>query len=72
MVKSYTAEKREEIVFAKGAHRLFLNNVAKAMTGVSATTAGSTVIVGIIGVLMVWLGGRSILAGEMTLGELIW
>jgi ABC-type multidrug transport system fused ATPase/permease subunit len=71
VVKSYTAEKREEIVFAKGAHRLF-RNVAKAMTGVSATTAGSTVIVGIIGVLMVWLGGRSILAGEMTLGELIW
>jgi subfamily B ATP-binding cassette protein MsbA len=71
VVKSYTAEKREEIVFAKGAHKLF-RNVAKAMTGVSATTAGSTVIVGIIGVLMVWLGGRSILAGEMTLGELIW
>ena len=41
------------------------------MTGVSATTAGSTVIVGIIGVLMIWLGGRSILAGEMTLGDLI-
>jgi subfamily B ATP-binding cassette protein MsbA len=38
---------------------------------VSATTAGSTVIVGIIGVLMIWLGGRSILAGEMTLGDLI-
>ena len=70
IVKSYTAEKREEIVFAKGAHRLF-RNIAKSMTGVSATTAGSTVIVGIIGVLMVWLGGRAILAGEMTLGELI-
>src|SRR5688500_5637989 len=71
IVKSYTAEKREEIVFAKGAHRLF-RNIAKSMTGVSATTAGSTVVVGIIGVLMVWLGGRAILAGEMTLGELIW
>jgi subfamily B ATP-binding cassette protein MsbA len=70
VVKSYTAEKREEIVFTKGAHRLF-RNVAKAMTGVSATTAGSTVIVGIIGVLMIWLGGRAILAGEMTLGDLI-
>jgi subfamily B ATP-binding cassette protein MsbA len=70
VVKSYTAEKREEIVFTKGAHRLF-RNVAKSMTGVSATTAGSTVIVGIVGVLMIWLGGRSILAGEMTLGDLI-
>jgi len=70
VVKSYTAEHREAIVFAKGAHRL-LRNVAKSMTGVSATTAGSTVVVGIIGVLMIWLGGRAIIAGEMTLGDLI-
>lgn len=70
VVKSYTAEKREEIVFTHGAHRLF-RNVAKSMTGVSASTAGSTVIVGIIGVLMIWLGGRDILAGRMTLGDLV-
>ena len=70
VVKSYTAEKREEIVFTQGAHRLF-RNVAKSMTGVSASTAGSTVIVGIIGVLMIWLGGRDILAGRMTLGDLV-
>ena len=65
IVKSYTAEKREEIVFTKGAHRLF-RNIAKSMTGVSASTAGSTVIVGIIGVLMIWLGGRAIVSNEMT------
>ena len=70
VVKSYTAEKREEIVFTEGAHRLF-RNVAKSMTGVSATTAGSTVIVGIVGVLMIGLGGRAILAGTMTLGDLV-
>jgi len=70
VVKSYTAEKREEIVFTKGAHRLF-RNVAQSMTGVSATTAGSTVIVGIIGILMIWLGGRAIIAGQMTLGDLM-
>ncbi|HXG90133.1 MAG TPA: ABC transporter ATP-binding protein [Vicinamibacterales bacterium] len=70
VVKSYTAEKREEIVFAQGAHRLF-RNVAKSMTGVSATTSGSTVIIGIVGVLMIWLGGRDILAGKMTLGDFI-
>jgi subfamily B ATP-binding cassette protein MsbA len=70
VVKSYTAEKREEIVFTKGAHRLF-RNVARSMTGVSATTAGSTVIVGIVGVLMIWLGGGAILSDEMTLGDLV-
>jgi subfamily B ATP-binding cassette protein MsbA len=70
IVKSYTAEKREEIVFTKGAHRLF-RNIAKSMTGVSATTAGSTFIVGIIAVLMIWLGGRDVIAGKMTLGQLV-
>ena len=70
VVKSYTAEKREEIVFTQGAHRLF-RNIAKSMTGVSATTAGSTVIIGVIGVLMIWLGGQAIIAGRMTLGDLI-
>ena len=70
IVKSYTAEHREAIVFARGAHRLY-RNVAKSMTGVSATTAGSTVIIGIIGVLMIWLGGRAIIAGDMTLGDLM-
>src|SRR5947209_19730998 len=38
IVKAYTAEKREEITFARGAHKLF-RNVAKSMTGVSATNA---------------------------------
>ena len=70
VVKSYTAEKREEIVFTKGAHRLF-RNIAQSMTGVSATTAGSTVIIGVVGVLMVWLGGNDILAGRMTLGDFV-
>jgi ABC-type multidrug transport system fused ATPase/permease subunit len=70
IVKSYTAEKREEIVFTKGAHRLF-RNIAQSMTGVSATTSGSTVIIGIIGVVMIWLGGNDIVAGKMTLGDFI-
>ena len=70
VVKSYTAEKREEIVFARGAHKLF-RNIAQSMTGVSATTAGSTLVVGIVGVLMIGFGGRAILAGQMTLGDLV-
>jgi ABC-type multidrug transport system fused ATPase/permease subunit len=70
IVKSYIAEKREEIVFTRGAHRLF-RNVAQSITGVSAITAFSTVIVGAIGVLMIVMGGRSILSGAMTLGDFI-
>jgi subfamily B ATP-binding cassette protein MsbA len=70
IVKSYTAEKREEITFTRGAHRLF-RNVAQSITGVSAITAFSTVIIGAIGILMIVIGGRAILAGTMTLGGFV-
>ncbi|NOT35143.1 MAG: ABC transporter ATP-binding protein [Candidatus Eisenbacteria bacterium] len=68
IVKAYTAEKRERLVFARGAHRL-LRNVAGSMTGVSGITAFSIIIVGSIGVLMTLIGGRAIIDGRMTLGE---
>jgi len=68
IVKAYAAEKREEIVFARGAHRLF-RNVKRSMTGVSAVTSFSTLIVGLVGVILTLVGGRDILAGTMTLGD---
>ena len=70
IVKSYTAEKREELVFAKGAHRLF-RNVAKSLTGVSATTAFSSLVIGATGIAMMLVGGASIRSGEMTIGDLV-
>jgi subfamily B ATP-binding cassette protein MsbA len=70
IVKTYTAEKREELVFTKGVHRLF-RNIAKSITGVSAITAFSTVVVGVIGVIMIVIGGRAILSGHMTLGDFV-
>lgn len=69
IIKAYAAEKREALVFARGAHDL-LRNIARTMTGVSAITAFSTVIVGSIGVIMILVGGRSVLNGSMTLGDL--
>jgi len=68
IVKAFTAEKHEELVFAKGAHRLF-RNVAKTMTGVSGVSALSSVVIGAIGVTMTLVGGHAILAGTMTLGD---
>jgi subfamily B ATP-binding cassette protein MsbA len=69
VVKTYTAERREDLVFTKGAHRMF-RNVAKSMTGVSGTTAFSSVVIGAIGIVMIVVGGRAIEAGTMTLGDL--
>ena len=70
IVKSYTAEKREELIFAKGAHRLF-RNVAKSLTGVSAVTAFSSLVVGSIVIGMILIGGSSIRANRMTIGDLV-
>ncbi len=70
VVKVYTAEKREEIVFTRGVHRLF-RNVASTITGTSAIAAVSTVIIGAVGVLILTVGGRAVARGEMTLGDLI-
>ena len=67
VVKAYTAERREQLVFARGAHRL-LRNVARTLTGVSAIGAGTGVIAGGIGILLIVVGGPAILSGRMTLG----
>ena len=70
IVKAYGVEKREQLVFAKGAHRLF-RNVAKAVTGVSAVTSVASLVMGVISALMIVLGGRALMDGTWTTGELI-
>ena len=70
IVKSYVAEKREELVFAKGAHRLF-RNVAQSLTGVSGITAFSSLVIGSTGIAMMLIGGNSIRNGAMTIGDLV-
>ncbi len=70
VVKAYTAEPRERQVFGRGVHAL-LRNVAATMTGVSATAAISTLVIGAVGVLVILMGGHDILAGRMTIGELV-
>ena len=70
LVKVYTAEEREKAVFGEGVQRLFAN-IARTITGTSATGALGTAVVGIIGTLMIFLGGRDVMAGRMTVGELI-
>ena len=70
IVKAYTSERKEDLVFARGAHRLF-RNVARSVLGVSAVTSFSSVIVGSISVVMILIGGRAILGGDMTLGDFV-
>jgi len=68
VVKAYRAERREQLVFAQGAHRLF-RNVAQTITGVSAISAFGTLVLGAIGTVLILVGGRAILAGNMKVGD---
>ena len=70
VVKAYRAERREAIVFSKGVHRLF-RNVAQTMTGFSAVSAFSTLLFGLVGVVIMWVGATDMLAGRMTLGAFV-
>jgi ABC-type multidrug transport system fused ATPase/permease subunit len=70
LVKTYTAERREELVFARGVHRLF-RNIARSITSVNAVSSFTTVLIGLVGVLLILIGGRSIISGEMTLGDFV-
>jgi len=69
IVKAYTAERREALTFARGAHKLF-RNIAKSMTGVSATTAFSSLVIGAVGVVIILVGGHSVVTRQMTVGDL--
>ena len=69
IVKAYHAERSERLVFTRGANTLF-RNIAATMTGISSLGSFATIIVGAIGILMILEGGRSVLAGAMTLGDL--
>ena len=70
IVKAYHSERSERLVFARGAHKLF-RNIATTMTGVSGVGAFATLVIGAIGILMILVGGRAILAGTMTLGDFV-
>ena len=70
IIKAYSVEKREQLVFAKGVHRM-LRNVAKTVTGVSATTSAASLVIGGIGALMIVMGGRAIIAGQWGVGDLV-
>ena len=69
IVKAYRSERGEKLVFARGAHKLF-RNVATTMTGVSGVGAFAQLVVGAISVIMILVGGRAVLTGAMTLGQL--
>ncbi|HTS02460.1 MAG TPA: ABC transporter ATP-binding protein [Thermoanaerobaculia bacterium] len=67
VVKGYHAEEREERTFSAGVQRL-LDNILKTLTSTSVMSLSSTVLLGIVGAVVMFVGARQILAGTLTLG----
>jgi ABC-type multidrug transport system fused ATPase/permease subunit len=70
IVKAYRAERHEARVFASGVHSV-LRNVLGTMRVVSSVGAMSTLLVGFVGMTVLFVGGQEVLAHRMTVGDLI-
>lgn len=68
VIKGYHAEEREAGVFAIGVQRL-LDNVIKSLTAMSLMGLSATVLMGIVGAIVMFVGAREIAAGQMKLGD---
>jgi len=68
VVKGYHAEESEARVFAGGVTRL-LNNVISSLTAQSLMTLSSTVILGIVGTAVMYLGAHLNAIGKLSSGS---
>ncbi len=67
VVKGYHAEAREESVFSRGVTRL-LENVMRTLTATSVMGLSASVLLGVVGAVIMFVGARQILAGSLTIG----
>jgi subfamily B ATP-binding cassette protein MsbA len=70
VIKAYIAERREDLVFARGIHTM-LRLVVKTLRGWATVAALTTISVAGIGATLILIGGRAVLNGSMTLGDLV-
>src|SRR5262249_34330001 len=67
VVKGYHAEEREEKVFSGGVTRL-LDNVMRTLTATSVMSLSASVLLGVVGTVIMYVGARQIVAGTLTIG----
>src|SRR4029077_18145602 len=68
VIKGYPAHEREEHVFAAGVHRL-LDNVMRTLTATSLMSLSASVLMGVVGAIIMYIGAHQILAGTLTVGS---
>jgi ABC-type multidrug transport system fused ATPase/permease subunit len=67
VIKGYHAEEREEAVFAGGVRRL-LDNVMRTLTATSVMSLAASLLLGVVGAVIMYVGARQIMAGTLTVG----
>lgn len=70
VVKGYQAEEREAGVFAAGVSRL-LDNVIRTLDAMALMGLSATLLLGIVGALVMYVGVQQILSGALTLGGFV-
>jgi ABC-type multidrug transport system fused ATPase/permease subunit len=70
VVKGYHAEDSEAKVFAGGVERL-LKNVISSLTAQSLMTLSSTLVLGVVGGLIMYLGAHENAAGRLNTGDYV-
>jgi ABC-type multidrug transport system fused ATPase/permease subunit len=70
VVKGYHAEEREERVFSRGVQRL-LQNVMRTLTLSSVMTLSASLLMGVVGMVIMYVGALQIVAGKMTVGGFV-
>lgn len=68
VVKGYHAEAREAEVFSNGVERI-LQNIYTTLTGTALVAVSAQLLLGGMSALVMWIGGRQIISGAMTLGD---
>jgi subfamily B ATP-binding cassette protein MsbA len=70
VVKGYHAEAREAEVFSGGVAKL-LDNVLRSLTAISSMSFAATILLGVVGSVVMFVGAREILSGAITLGGFV-
>jgi subfamily B ATP-binding cassette protein MsbA len=68
VVKAYEAEGREAAVFAGGVKRI-LDNVFRTLSGTSLLSLASTLLLGVVGAGVLYVGATEILTGRLSIGS---
>jgi subfamily B ATP-binding cassette protein MsbA len=69
VVKGYHAEQREQKVFGQGVARI-LDNVMKTLDAMASMSLASTLMMGVVGAVIMYLGAHEVISGKMTAGGL--